>query len=170
MPSQWERVLLCNDVSHWLGANLESAPYYHYCVPLGPRLNGWCIANIFKFIFFTKNCWSWLRIIWNLFPSMYPFENKPAFVLIMVFTEKVKSYYLKQCYPTLLMHVYVSLGIWFYICPNMWCYLNFIIFPVGFIPICYVLWNCDISCCKLWLMAHPCIFHVVKLVLKTAAP
>ena len=23
-PSQWETVLLCNDVSHWLGANLES--------------------------------------------------------------------------------------------------------------------------------------------------
>ena len=23
--SQWETVLLCNDVSHWLGANLESA-------------------------------------------------------------------------------------------------------------------------------------------------
>ena len=24
-PSQWERVLLCNDVSHWLGEGLESA-------------------------------------------------------------------------------------------------------------------------------------------------
>ena len=23
-PSQWEMALLCNDVSHWLGANLES--------------------------------------------------------------------------------------------------------------------------------------------------
>ena len=26
-PSQWETVLLCNDVSHWLGASLESALY-----------------------------------------------------------------------------------------------------------------------------------------------
>ena len=27
-PSQWETALLCNDVSHWLGANIESAlPY-----------------------------------------------------------------------------------------------------------------------------------------------
>ena len=25
VPSQWETVLLCNDVSHWLGSNLESA-------------------------------------------------------------------------------------------------------------------------------------------------
>ena len=36
-PSQWEMSLLCNDVSHWLGANLESAlsmvkswPVYHH--------------------------------------------------------------------------------------------------------------------------------------------
>ena len=25
VPSQWETALLCNDVSHWLGTNLESA-------------------------------------------------------------------------------------------------------------------------------------------------
>ena len=25
VPSQWETALLCNDVSHWLGANLELA-------------------------------------------------------------------------------------------------------------------------------------------------
>ena len=25
-PSQWEAALLCNDVSHWLGANTESVP------------------------------------------------------------------------------------------------------------------------------------------------
>ena len=25
VPSQWEMALLCNDVSHWLGTNLESA-------------------------------------------------------------------------------------------------------------------------------------------------
>ena len=32
-PSQWEMALLCNNVSHWLGANLESAvkrPSYQY--------------------------------------------------------------------------------------------------------------------------------------------
>ena len=27
-PSQWETALHCNDVIHWLGANLESALYY----------------------------------------------------------------------------------------------------------------------------------------------
>ena len=26
-PSQWETALLCNDVSHWLGASLQSALY-----------------------------------------------------------------------------------------------------------------------------------------------
>ena len=27
-PSQWEMALLCNDISHWLGASLESALCY----------------------------------------------------------------------------------------------------------------------------------------------
>ena len=31
-PSQWEMALLCNDVSHWLGASLESA----LCIILEP--------------------------------------------------------------------------------------------------------------------------------------
>ena len=31
-PSHWETALLCNDVSHWLGANLESA----LCPSTGP--------------------------------------------------------------------------------------------------------------------------------------
>ena len=41
-PSQWETALLCNDVSHWLGTNLESALYMSYsCVSLH-RLTHWC--------------------------------------------------------------------------------------------------------------------------------
>ena len=28
-PSQWETALFCNDVSHWLGAHLESALWDH---------------------------------------------------------------------------------------------------------------------------------------------
>ena len=34
VPSQWETALLCNDVSHWLGAKLESALYYNYAINL----------------------------------------------------------------------------------------------------------------------------------------
>ena len=34
-PSQWETALLCNDVSHWLGASLESAlEYLTQAVPI----------------------------------------------------------------------------------------------------------------------------------------
>ena len=29
-PSQWETALLCNDVSHWLSASLESAQTGHF--------------------------------------------------------------------------------------------------------------------------------------------
>ena len=34
-PSQWETGLLCNDISHWLGASLESALHYIF-VPTMP--------------------------------------------------------------------------------------------------------------------------------------
>ena len=30
-PSQWETALLCNDISHWLGANLKSALDIYAC-------------------------------------------------------------------------------------------------------------------------------------------
>ena len=40
-PSQWETALLCNDVSHWLGANLESALNIAHkgCYRSGPHVN-----------------------------------------------------------------------------------------------------------------------------------
>ena len=31
-PGQWETTLLCNGVSHWLGATLESALHLHRCL------------------------------------------------------------------------------------------------------------------------------------------
>ena len=38
-PSQWETALLCNDVSHWLGANLESVLWtYTYLTESIPML------------------------------------------------------------------------------------------------------------------------------------
>ena len=39
-PSQWETALLCNDVSHWLGANPESALCY-ICNISSPDLKRW---------------------------------------------------------------------------------------------------------------------------------
>ena len=33
-PSQWKTALLCNDVTHWLGTNLESALFYATAVRL----------------------------------------------------------------------------------------------------------------------------------------
>ena len=34
-PSQWEMALLCNDISHWLGASLESALRCHWSLGKG---------------------------------------------------------------------------------------------------------------------------------------
>ena len=35
-PSQWETALLCNDVSQWLGVNLESALLLWHCITISP--------------------------------------------------------------------------------------------------------------------------------------
>ena len=45
-PSQWETVLLCNDVSHWLGANLESALYLSY----GMCSLCWCVTILSELV------------------------------------------------------------------------------------------------------------------------
>ena len=48
-PSQWETVLLCGDVSHWLGANLESALSLFYFlvanIPLTQRTSNLVLAR-----------------------------------------------------------------------------------------------------------------------------
>ena len=45
-PSQWETALLCNDVSHWLGASLESAMYvsvnWIIIAPCNGIFSMWC--------------------------------------------------------------------------------------------------------------------------------
>ena len=40
-PSQWETALLCNDVSHWLGVNLETALPYGVTTPWVITLNNY---------------------------------------------------------------------------------------------------------------------------------
>ena len=40
-PSQWEMALLCNDVSHWLGASLESSLYVELITAYF-HWPGWC--------------------------------------------------------------------------------------------------------------------------------
>ena len=40
-PSQWETALLCDDVSHWLGANLESALIVYVTVQNGDIMIMW---------------------------------------------------------------------------------------------------------------------------------
>ena len=47
-PSQWEMVLLCNHVSHWLDANLEST-LFMWCIDLYSsqmdQIMAWCQFN-----------------------------------------------------------------------------------------------------------------------------
>ena len=60
-PSQWEMALLCNDVSHWLGANLESA----LCVAIGSKAcdtvtSHWSVrARVLVALSFLRNATPW---------------------------------------------------------------------------------------------------------------
>ena len=55
-PSQWETALLCNDVSHWLGANLESLLVYHTkCSRFSCALFCRCYIITLCYVLF----WSW---------------------------------------------------------------------------------------------------------------
>ena len=53
-PSQWETALLCNDVSHWLGANLEAV----LCLPPVMRaLDYWTHIS---------HCWTTGHLLWTM--------------------------------------------------------------------------------------------------------
>ena len=67
-PSQWETALLCNDVSHWLGASLESSPGYWRHWLLNRRR--FCLLPI------------WFRKLWqtslnrvSVLLTLEPFQN-----------------------------------------------------------------------------------------------
>ena len=96
-PSQWERALLCNKISHWLCANLESAPSYgtqelhpnhtilRECVinTLRPRQNGCHFTdNMLKCIFLNEDIWISNKIPLKFVPRD-PINNIPALVQIM---------------------------------------------------------------------------------------
>ena len=73
-PSQWETALHCNDVSHWLGASLESALWHilrpeqngrHFvydifrCVLLNDKLDTTCFNFCCQVCFGGSTWWYW---------------------------------------------------------------------------------------------------------------
>ena len=71
-PSQWETALHCNDVSHWLGASLESA------------LISWCVVNSQQCTILNK-----LRIIYFMMtPIKYYQINNVCIFVVIIFTQK----------------------------------------------------------------------------------
>ena len=83
-PSQWETALLCNDVSLWLSASLESALWPQWVNTLRPRQNGRHFADaIFMCIFLNENVWIPIEISLKFVPNG-PINNIPSLVQIMV--------------------------------------------------------------------------------------
>ena len=68
--SQWETALLCNDVSHWLDTNLESALIYMQCT--GSSLHRVTTCRLFRAKLELKQCglvvkWALKdKLQWNL--------------------------------------------------------------------------------------------------------
>ena len=73
-PSQWQTALLCNDISHWLGASLESAMYQMLLSTLQDELCG------------QHNWFSSMKKLDfdQMSPKLkIPIKNKPALLKIM---------------------------------------------------------------------------------------
>ena len=102
-PCQWETALLCNDVSHWLGASLwislKHIPLFKSPMfnTLSSEQNGPYFAdNIFKRI--ILNVWI-LNIVSLKCVSDGLIENKSTLVQLMVWCCQATIYYLNQCWP-----------------------------------------------------------------------
>ena len=57
-PSQWEPALICNDISHWLGTNLESAMIYKVFLIFHTLLN-------FLYCRFSCHYYLWMRATYH---------------------------------------------------------------------------------------------------------
>ena len=78
-PSQWETALLCNDVFHWMGANLKSPldyhdkdktiswPFHRYHKNTKTWKDSLYIENMTMFLVATKHLYEWFS------PSVCPF-------------------------------------------------------------------------------------------------
>ena len=73
--SQWETALLCKDVSHWLGANLESTLHDVYRYGILPR---GCLVN--QWLYFSSD-WLRLAILQTVYVTMI--QNLQTIVLLL---------------------------------------------------------------------------------------
>ena len=75
-PSQWETALLCNDVSHWLGASPESALCISYLSTFIHRLKH--THAVVKHIYILPGRKVWYSVVgseWGLRPCRFRFTN-----------------------------------------------------------------------------------------------
>ena len=104
-PSQWETALLCNDVSHWLGANLESAlcmsKLNHACQYLVSfvlfhaivffLVMFWCINRRVSFRVTFVRIWLKIYMFVNFLNSDYGFWKRFLFAMCEENVQNSKS-------------------------------------------------------------------------------
>ena len=76
VPNQWETVLFCNDVSHWLGANLESVLWSYP----SSSLLCWCPGKVRRLESVhhirNQNQWRYASGDAESLPRMWRFKSK----------------------------------------------------------------------------------------------
>ena len=136
-PSQWETALLCNDVSHWLSAKLESAlyslDYWHFNLFLKERKYYWYTetvsivfspnalrlkqngnhfaGEIFTCIFLNWNVWISNKISLKFVPKGQ-FNNIPALVQIMAWCRPGATPLSEPMMVSLMTYICVTLPQW----------------------------------------------------------
>ena len=95
-PNQWETALHCNDVSHWLGASLESALHGYPKVTL-KVMNDWFTSLLFHIY--------WPSHAWNKAISNFDLENSKPWSRVWS-TGKITSL---AHYPTDLLPFYFTI-------------------------------------------------------------
>ena len=111
--SQWEMALLCNDVSHWLGANLESALWIIYF-----KTNHINMATLkSRFMFDTyhmqggdksycshEELWLTVTLRTNHFQKVYWIPHQPITVIDLVHNEHQALKRAVTCHPRRTSH------------------------------------------------------------------
>ena len=97
-PSQWETVLLCNDVSHWLGVSLKSA-LYQVCYVSRFR------PSSFYYIFRSE--------LISLCPFVTPQDVKPIDIITDIYYGDFYNWFLAEYRVHLSDKLFVSIIVFF---------------------------------------------------------
>ena len=110
MPSQWETALLCNDISHWLGASLESALHIEIS-KLTFFFLDWCELDIKHFTYWPYKDVSVIILVPVGLRSASVCPCPFLHLLFSIFDDAIHSY-LVQSLTIMNIYIYIHIYYW----------------------------------------------------------